>query len=350
MMMREKTRSLHFVVAAVILLISGCGKGDVSNSSAKGNSQEAEAKSSGKVEGSLTVNGKTEALMHLYARRVDARPVYGGGAAIEVLLTNKPISEELLKKIFEETDKLIALRNERVVKGSLLTAVHFRIPKEQYRKNRSKVSSDGTLVTPEHFSGGRTSHEFQEFDLRKGVIKAKAEKEWDEKDFSNGTKVQCSYSLSFEASLGEPNVLPAKSGKLPDQGTATGKMTTKDGSAAELKYAYAWKEQLFFDEPDEKTVVLVIDKPLPNDKKAQIIDNVTTLGRYGLQGVIIMINEFGQLYSGYIISPSELMNTNLFENVEYAVENGRVKGNADYRERGNHPRDFSFTFDAPLKN
>lgn len=343
-MMRKETRSLQFVVVAVIVLLTGCGKGNVS---------KPEANSSGKVEGSLTVNGKTEALKHLYARRVDAKPVYGGEAAIDVLLTNQPISDELLKKIFDEMDKQVFERDERVVKGSPLTALSFRIPKNQNLKNWGKVRSDGTLVTPEGFIGGRTTHEFQEFDLQKGLMKAKAEKEWEENNFgdsSNGKKNQCTYSLSFEASLGEPNVRTSNSGTLPDQGTATGTMTSNDGSAAELKYAYAWKQRLFFDEPEEKTVVLVTDKPIPNDKKAEIVGEVASLDKHGLRGLTFMINEFGKMYWGYIIAKSDLLNTNMFKNVEYAVENGRVKGKADFDKGDDDTRDFSVTFDAPLKN
>lgn len=337
-------KQILVIIAIVIGIVTGCGKGQVS---------KPEAKSSGKVEGSLTVNGKTEALKHLYARRVDAKPGYGGEAAINVLLTNQPISDELLNRLFEEMDKQPFERDELVVKGSSLSALSFRISKNQSFKNWGTIRSDGTLVTPEGFIGGRTTHEFQEFDLQKGLLRAKAEKEWEENKLGDGSKRksnQCSYSLSFEASLGESNVRSAKVEALPDQGTATGMMTSKDGVAIELKYAYAWKERLFFDEPEEKTVVLVTDKPIPRDKKAEVVDEVQSLDRHGVQGLRFMINEFREVYWVYFIAKSDLFNTNSFNNVEWVVENDRVRGKADFAKSGSDTRDFSVTFDAPLKN
>jgi hypothetical protein len=353
-MMRNETRKLLFpVITVLFLLLSGCGKG---------NASKPEAKSTSKVAGSLTINGKEEPLTQVYARRLDAK-LDENEAAIDVLLTNQAVDDAMLARVFGEMEKDSYYQNAEILKGSSLRGLHLRIPKNSDYKSwgQGKVGFYDTLLTPEGFSRTGITYRFQEFDLRKGNLKGKIEKEWEvtsvDRDFKE-RKDLCHYSLSFEVSLGESGGRAANSddatSSLPEEGMATGTLISKDGATA-LKYAYAWKKRVFFDESDAETVILVTDKPIPKAAMAEIVREVEQLDDQGLQGLAFLVDTFGRLYAGYAITKDEFLSTTLFKNVAYAVENGRAKGRVDYDKDPDSKiefslKDFSVTFDAPLKS
>jgi hypothetical protein len=87
---------------------------------------EVEAPTDGKVEGTLTVNGKNYPLKYIYSGR--QKPKYERDTGeIELLITNEPVSYQLLTKILLEFSVNSVLAKEReLLKGTSINAFYLR--------------------------------------------------------------------------------------------------------------------------------------------------------------------------------------------------------------------------------
>jgi hypothetical protein len=338
------------IVALLIstILLTGCARQQSTTTTEAGPAGDT------KVTGNLSVKGKAEALKHVYTRRVEATPE-GKQAAIEVLLVNQALSEALVDKIFADEENRF-MNSDNILKDTTIHALYLNIPKNQYKKDI--VNYDATLITPRDSFQQGDDTKFSEFDLKKGVLTAKTDSQWDDSFFNDKfheVKVKCSYSVDFQAVLqapaGQPVGADPPATQIPAEGTANGKMTY-EGETVALKYAYAKRFKLFFDEPEDYMIVLLTDKTIPEPSRLEIFEkNGWLYSKYKLQGMVLMIDQFGRINGGGVESKSDALSTNLFTPKQCALENGRIKGQTSYdkeRRMSKDERDFSVTFDAPL--
>jgi hypothetical protein len=347
----KKIQSL-LCLAILALLITGCARqpGTTAN--------DQSLPSAGQVTGNLTINGKAEALKQIYTRRVEAQPD-GKRASIDLLLANQPLSEELVEKLFTEADQLYS--EPEMLKDSTIQALYLNIPKYHHQTGQ-KVIYDATLLTSKYVlhPNDISKTQFTEFDLKKGVIKAKTSCEWEATTYDenmNDVKMKCSYSVDFQTTLkataGQDAGAEKNASQPPGQGTASGKMMYK-GETVALNYAYAKRYKLFFDEPEEYLVVLLTDKAIPEASRLEVLQRNNRLNSYfELQGIILSIDQFGSIQGGAVESKSDSLSTNYFTPKQCTLENGRIKGNFKYDKENsmnkNDGRDFSVAFDAPLQ-
>jgi hypothetical protein len=346
-----KTTMYTLCLLISVLLISGCAKQQGATTNGKG------TPAAGNLEASITINGKAEALKHIYTRRVEAKPE-GRDAEIDVLLSNQPLSEELLGKLLDDTGNWL-MNSDDILKGTTIQALYLNIPKYQYSPGQ-KIGYNATLITPKYALRQSDNTEFAEFDLKKGVMKAKANSEWEDTTLDeklNDVKLKCSYAIDFQTTLkeiGGQNASPEKkSVQLPGEGSAEGNMRYESETVT-LKYAYAKRFKKFFDEPEEYIALILTDKAIPEARRLEILENGGTSGGPNrLRGIFLGINQFGSIYGGNVVFNSDSIMTNYFTPKQCTLENGRIKGNFKYdkEERKNKDdRDFAVSFDAPLVN
>jgi hypothetical protein len=346
-----KTTMYTLCLLISLLLITGCAK----QQGAAGNEKGSPGGS--KVEASLSINGKAEALKHIYTRRVEATPE-GRDAEIEVLLSNQTLSEELLGKLLDDEGNRF-LNSDDILKGTTIQALYLNIPKSQYSPGQ-KIEYDATLLTSKYVLRQSDSTKFTDFDLKKGVIKATASSGWEDTSFDeklNDVKVKCSYSVDFQATLpavaGQNADVEKTSAQIPVEGKAEGKMRFESETVT-LKYAYAKRFKQFFDEPEEYITVILTDKAIPEATRLEILKNGGVSGGANrLRGIFLGINQFGNIYGGNVVFNSDSIMTNYFTPRQCTLENGRIKGNFKYdkEERKNKDdRDFAVAFEAPLTN
>jgi hypothetical protein len=344
-----KTTMYLFCLLISVLLITGCARQAATDG--KGSPV------AGKIEGNLTVNGKSETLKHIYSRRVEATPE-GQQAEINLLLSNQSLSEETVEKIFGDAENRF-LNNDDILKEATVQALYLNIPKYRYSPDQ-KIEYDATLITPKYVLQQNDSTQFAEFDLKQGVIQAKAHSEWEDTTFDeklNDVKVKCGYSVDFQTALKEIAGQNANREKTnaqpPGEGSAEGKMRYESETVT-LKYAYAKRFKLFFDEPEEYITVILTDKAIPEASRLEVLENGgLPKSTYNLRGIFIGINQFGSINGGNVVFNSDSLMTNYFTPKQCILENGRIKGNFKYdkEERKNRDdRDFAVTFDAPLAN
>ncbi len=305
----------------------------------------------GSVLGTLIINGKPVGLGYVYARRREARLPERSGT-IDLFITNKPVPEEILAKVYADKDHGFYL-GEDYFKDAPITGIYICV--EKGRCCKDKVFYFMTLMTPDGYVSD--SADFATFSMQNGTIKARAESKRD----GDGTK--WSYALNVNANLGK-SPSPAAGVRAastsirtttplpPDEGKASGKLQLK-GKAYSLKYAYTWKERIFFDEPDERIYVLITEGPVPPERKI-FEDNIEMgllIGSDKIRGIELIIDASGlPLQSNFLLQNGTLADsTQKTELNGFRIENGRVKGKAEYKGEDGI-RTYTVSFDAPLKN
>jgi hypothetical protein len=356
-----KSSKLAFVVCAIAVALGACSKEEEKN---------AVVPSDGKVEGTLTINGKTFPLKYVYAAKKRGSDP-GEAAGLDVLITNEPISYELLSKIFLELEVDFFRREEHtLLKGASVVALYFEVPGYRLRYPAEQlVDFNGMLMTPEavfDYSGlTDAKHEFTEFSLKDGSIAAKAESKWEQTETDEAfkeIKIAASYSLSFDAKVSDQTLLSRglssenKSwqqslSKLPEEGKADGALTVSQ-RVANLTFAYARKEQLEDGKADGITVLLT-DTSIP--KEFLLLSFERGLIGEGV-GLRLRVDQSGTVLQSLITYPNG--QNGMFDSTsitDFKVENGRVAGAVENKEKTVDEKDpdkdsYSVRFDAPLKN
>jgi hypothetical protein len=109
----------------------------------------------------------------------------------------------------------------------------------------------------------------------------------------------------------------------------------------------------FFDEPDERIYVLITEGPVPPKRKI-FEDNIEMgllIGSDKIRGIELIIDPSGlPLQSNFLLQTGTLSDsTQKTELNGFRIENGRVKGKAEYKGEDGI-RTYLVSFDAPLKN
>ena len=353
---------LVVLIVVSALTVAGCACGKA----------EAIVTSDGKVDGNLTINGKSFPLKYVYAGLADEE----FGQRLDVLITNEPLSYDTLSRIFIELEVDSFWREPtKVLKGTSVKALYFvvgpyelaRAGKPSYTGEPSKVTFDGTLMTSDTFFPYRayspTQPQFDEFKYQAGTIAAAAKNKWEQTETAEDKeiKIDADFSVSFEAKVSEQSLLSRSLSSenkswqetlstLPDEGTAQGTLTVS-GRVADLGYAYAMKEK----QGDLKgvTTVLLTDEPIPKEFLLLSLERRLIVGGYALR---LRIDQSGKVLGSFIMHPHG--QAALFQTASvsgFKVENGRVSGSVENKDE-NHvndeaePNHYSVSFDAPLKN
>lgn len=209
------------------------------------------------VTGTLTIDGKTEKLNNVYAQRIP-------GNRLGVLVTTKPVPEKELPALFEPfSPRSNSKFNDQkdFLKANQIDGLFLNIDKQQ---RGNTVSYEQSFIHAGRITDQPVYQQFEQFSLKQGKIIAKCGKASD---------------ASFEVSLkGEP---PCKEHEgtptqetpviRSEQGTAQGRFTM-NGSSIELKYAYAQRKRVFFDEPDEAIVVVISEHALSDQEVTDILN------------------------------------------------------------------------------
>ena len=355
-----KSSKLALLVCAIAVALGACTKEE----------KKAVVPSDGKVEGTLTINGKTFPLKYIYAaKKRDSDP--GEAAGLDVMVTNEPLSYELLSKIFLELEVDFFRRQEHtLLKGASLVALYFEVPAYRLRYSaEAPVDFNGMLMTPEavfDYSGlSDAKHEFTEFNLKDGSLAAKAESKWEQTETDEAfkeIKIAASYSVHFEVKVSDQSLLSRglsienKSwqqslSKLPEEGRADGSLTVSQ-RVANLTFAYAQREKWDDGKVDGITVLLT-DTPIPKEFLALSFERGLIGDGVGLR---LRVDQSGTVVQSFITHPNG--QTGMFDPVsvtDFKVENGRVVGTAENKEKTADEIDsdkdsYSVKFDAPLKN
>ncbi len=316
-------------------------------------SNTAQLKSNGAVTGTFTINGQPIKLQYVFARRTEPSSLTGW-SEIELFITNQPLTDEVLKRITQvpPDDKAPAVKS--------LRGIYISIGK-LWVGNPEKIPYGFVLMRPAMDIAD--TQEFSSFNLREGKLEAKAVGNGSEED------VRWSYSLNISATLeklasptGAPLPLPgvAKSmiGIPPEAGKAEGSARI-EGQTFRLKYAYMWREKLFFDEPEEFIHLVLTEEPLPRDEKVykgglEVVDFTTP---YQVMGFAIKLTPSGVARTGVFIlkTGSRSLSKGLVHNYQnnnlrvsdFKLENGKVIGKITYKVDA---EEFTASFNAPIKN
>jgi hypothetical protein len=308
------------------------------------------AVSNGSVGGTFSVDGKTVNLKYVYALRRPSMPPMTA-AALELLVTDKPVPEAILKTITAKEMRLFYL-DEDYFKGTSITGIFFWISKGS-GNGGDQVGYFQTLIAPESYQ--LDIKKFSSFTMQKGKLKAKA--------VDKGEKggIKWNYALDLSAALEalpSPTGLPDTTfagtpiGVPPDEGKASGSIEKKGSKTIKLNVAYVWRAKNFFDEPDETIYVLATERSVAKDKDLFADSSeIYELGEQGkLPGVLIMLEPAGTVLSGTV-----LLDRTSYQDFYgrptvsgFKIENGRVKGRAEYKS-DDQSRTYTLTFDAPLK-
>lgn len=330
-------------------------------------------KSDGVTQGTLTISGRRVLIKHAYARRVAGSPDqqdFARTASIEILLSDKPLTEEVLQSITKNIDANILVQDTRslyreeaeLLKSAAVTALYFSITKNQ--ENMESPGYQEVILTPDGLVFTNSYPEFQPFSLNKGLLTASAKNDvtkeieyYDEQEEKQSKmQIKYNYAVSFRAKLNQSASTPASSlsasSQPPTEGKASGTLIA-GGETVALKYAYARKERLFFDEPEEHVRVLMTDKAVAAELLPKAFESEFLPSGIELRGVELLIDEFGVIrkYStrswGAPISSKVTSLGGELDIRECAIEKERVKGRIEYKKEGD--KKFSATFDVPLK-
>lgn len=217
-----------------------------------------------KVEGSITVEGKTYKLSHAYAKMIDS-PNDRTRPMIFLLLSDKPINRA-------DVESQSKLKERAQTTGSVI--VDLRI--EGSKLFFASVDINGETLMSKGFTE-------ESFDLKPEVVtarlvKARASTKGVISDYS-GKKYN--FDASFDVPLrkgdwtGAFYVAPP-TGLAP--GSATGKLVI-DGKVLKVNHAYAERQYDFFDEKNLKAAITFTEKPVgevaPN---AHLVDRLKQTG------------------------------------------------------------------------
>ena len=228
--------------------------------------------------GTLTLDGTTDKLLHVFARRIELYRL-GGDEAIAVFLANKPLPEAELNTLLDE---YAYGANERdFLKDNSINGLFFIIKKEELFKDKYVGFERFVIKAGRLFEAPVMVGEwFKEFSLMQGRIIARSNgPEYVPEDYQPENGLQYSYTTRFEADLHGRSVVKEFEGSpsadvgavFSKQGTAQGELIL-NGKNRKLRYAYARRKRVFFDEPDELVHVLITEQPVSVEEVATILD------------------------------------------------------------------------------
>ncbi len=326
-------------------------------------------RSDGAITGAFTINGKRVNLKHTYARRNIYEPTkLEKYPVIEIILADKPVSDGALTAMFAvDEDQIIGYgkpftKDKNLLGATLTNALLFRIKKGQ--NNMSSIGYSESVLTADGllYPVGVLTSNFEEFDLKKGAVTAKAKNEIEESvrvpdgagNTTRETDLTYSYTVSFQARLANAPAIASAgdSPQSPEEGTATGELNLR-GNVSAMKYAYARREKVFFDEPETIVHVLITDVPIPKEHVAAALNNDFLPDALQVKGIHLKTDTDGKLekYSlrewGVSVAISMIGQANELAVKELAAAKDRVKGRVVGNDETNK-RSFSVTFDAPL--
>lgn len=333
---------------------------------------QAEVMQDGKVEGTITLNGKTIPLKYIYTGRT--KPPSSSSHYAEMLITNEPIDNEILSSILEQEN--IGFSHEETTNGftgqSLivlyLKALEFFLERDG-KDGTGEVTYDATLMTPD------LRLELKTTDLKgvtfKGdtlVARAASNDSTHYETNSKGanTKITTKYLISFEAKIrnesllsrsisSNSNVWKSALSALPVEGKAEGTLN-HFGNTIQLKYAYAMKPNRA--PYGEYVKVLLTNKPLPKEYLLYGSEFSLNTGKRDFYVLYLGINSSGKLAGSKIIGPDGSW-TNRFDKATingFKQENGRIAGAVNNiedigtSENQKERASYSVRFDASLKN
>jgi hypothetical protein len=322
--------------------------------------EKGKSQTQSRVTGTLTIDGKTEKLDYVYARRIE-RDLYMAGAdeAIAVCLSNKPLPLTelgLLLKDFSYGPNEREFLKDTSITGLLLT-IEKEEPSEPGRVSYDRyVIRAGRLLLDE-----RTNESFAGFSLSQGRISARAEHklvtdEGYEGESKNNLKY--SYSASFEAILQSRSVLTEFEGSssadmtpmFSEPGVAQGEVVV-NGKAIRLEYAYARRKRVFFDEPDENIQVVITNRPYTVDEIASLLD-MNPVHRT-MQGLVLSFSNNPSLSAGLTVHKA--IETNSFlpgtaDPGDFLIKPDRITGKTSGSDKiFNEKWSYSFSIDVPFK-
>jgi hypothetical protein len=292
--------------------------------SAKAN-PPAMANTSGTVTGTFLLDGKPVGLKYVYAqRRLASRHLKLMG--IELLITDKPVPEKLLKEINAAEYRLYYLM-EDYFKDTSIKGLFYWIP-ESGASNEAGYFL--TVIGPESYA--IESKNFSSFVMQKGRLQAKAA--------DKGELGEVKWNYALDISVTDASVARKNVGVLPEAGKASGSMHVK-GATTDLKYAYAIETLdgvtvLITSEAITKTTRPLADKSLFD----------------GIVGLYLRFSDSGELYSFEVKYNLGMQSGGIedFAVNECRLENGRLIGKVKYPKDGaKSEKSFSVSFDAPLK-
>jgi len=243
------------------------------------------------VTGQLSFDAKPAILKHIYAHRMKRSNSGGDREILALVLTTKALSAADLQNLLNRYS--LSLMEQELLADKMVTGLFFLIVKNNLRL---PIYIENFISTGRVYrNGGRP---FLEFDLSKGRMRGKAvdattENGADGTDATGGARFNYRYTVKFEATLrGEAlyQVLDgaAAPGELTTnlkQGTAEGTLTV-NGSQINLKYAYAARKRLFFDEPEESMPVLITDRPVSKEDLLRTFRDKELIAP-GFQGILV---------------------------------------------------------------
>jgi hypothetical protein len=356
---------LGVLIVVSALALAGC---------ATGKKAEATVPPDGRVEGALTINGKTFPLKYVYAGRYKPAETRGPGG-IEVVVTNEPLSHETLSRIFLELEVDLFRRKEsQVLKGTSIKALYFDI--NAYRlemaSERSECVFDGMLMTADAFFNYSPLEEardrFDQFSFKDRTITAKASNKWKQTEIAEGLQddieIAAEYTISFEANVSDQSLLSRSLStenkswqeslsKIPEEGKADGTLMVSKRTV-KLSHAYVVKQKLpgQAGETIEVITLLLSDRPIRKEFLLLSFERGLVGDGYVL---LLGIDESGAVIASSITYPNG--QNGMFDPTSakaFKVENGRVTGSAEnvsastLAEPSEQDR-YSVSFDAPLK-
>ena len=324
---------------------------------------------SAKTLGTMKVDGKATELRHVYAFRtphVEGEWKEQSRASIQVVLANEPVPDALLPKI-EEALREGQRPSRSFVSGleDILTGTSLRIlvlSVEKQKGSDGRVQYDPWVCLDTMTVYATEPPEFRAFTVREGIVRGRASHTWKNDVFVTGDsamesrEVACEFEVDFEVAIGgtplpyagRPSVDP-----LPplEQGKAEGTFRTAKGSVP-LTAVYARRHKIFFDEPEERVLVMVTNKPFPNAARQASLGDLVALPRENkLRGVRFTVTQNGSLvWSVPFDENGVLMNTNVFEVSECRIEGDRVIGKVTYKDDKSDEDQIEYTvaFDVPI--
>lgn len=346
----------------VLVLVSGLAL----TGCATGGNAEAGAPSDGKVEGALTINGKTFPLKYVYAGiKKDGE--------FEVLIANEPVPLQTLSKIFLELSiQSFARKESKVLKGSTLKALYFTAYKFQLNPDNSKeggqvgevTCEDSILMTSDTFfhfeSQGGSMVRLEGVRFNNGTLSAKAKYEWEQTESveDKDIKITANYGISFETKIQDESLLArsfssenkawqASLAALPQEGTAQGDVKMPN-HAINLTHAYAMRQKS--EKFGEVITLLLTDKPVPKEYLLLSFERSATPTE--ISGLFLNIDESGSVRNSIL---RHLHGQQPFDDSQmksFKLENGKAIGAAEGKWNSSFKDDvatYSVSFDAPLK-
>lgn len=351
------SRRIGIVILVSALAVAGCATSQIA---------AAAAPPDGKVEGALTINGKTFPLKYVYTGTKDK-------GEFEVLIANEPVPLQTLSKIFLELSiQSFARKESKVLKGSTLKALYFTGYKFQLNPDNSKTGGevgvvsceDSILMTSDTFfhfenqSGSTVRLEGVRFN--DGTLSAKARYKWEQTETveDQDIKIIANYAVSFEAKIQDESLLArsfssenkawqASLAALPQEGTAQGDVKLPN-HAINLTHAYAMRQKS--ERFGEVITLLLTDKPVPKEYLLFSFERSAT--PLEISGLFLNIDESGSVRNPIFRHLSGQQPFDDSQMKSFKLENGKAIGAAEGKWNSRSKDDsatYSVTFDAPLK-